>query len=828
MSSTKTAQIKIKNNQSNVKYRVQSSPQYNPDKSVKKQNIVKQKPSSVLNSNKKTEETMNDNIRKFGGGREVVKSNKKSEHKIYLAKKNGEELTKPEPRIKVHTTKLKSDKDVNFADGQSKIIRRSDMTKVVNKGQTYMLDGKMMETYQNGKPTQQHQFKTKSLVKGSEKNSKNSSLDINDLSIVAHRGGNKKLSHIKNINPNDMKLKNIEDFDRIVRESVFIEDLLVNTIEWKQATGPLPTNALDVQNIYLSTTGDDENTGLTEELAVASFSRAVQVANGYDNSIINIEDGMEVDTGSETVLTARAKITVKGTRSVSLTTTATGITPDATYDSNTIIDISDVLTPNELTDQILSFTTGIETTNYFTVISNTANTITIAGNVDLGALNETFEVYVPNVKIFPTDGTDLTLNGKWIFTDVVIGNDTDNLIIGNNSSINVFGSSITINIQALTGSYIELLGSFLFTQIVSPYEATWSLVNCIIDEITELQIWDSTITMMGCYVFNTSLVFQNCNINMKNSELSAGVNIILTQICHLILDNCILAYDLLTTDTISCSNSRMTLLNNITFVGNVVNAISLVDNSTAIVSDSAILHMDVITGNIISLNTGSNIIFGSNATFTVNSPAAIDNILLIQNGSNVLANSDTFSFTPATVNENIINLGYNSNCDLNLSTFIVSPVVATGGFLINNNSQLSITAETLTINLLGVNIFTVSNNSKLSIYNPSGTTCNALLNSDQILFDVSFNSHTFIDAIVLVPEPGGPVVLTVMFNIHFGSSLTIVSVAGLNAQIPAAYTPTDTYILGGLAPSGTVAIPGQYLNDFSAGTPEGCFLVAQP
>ena len=523
------------------------------------------------------------------------------------------------------------------------------------------------------------------------------------------------------------------------------------------------------------------------------------------------------------------KITVKGTRSVNFTTTAMNITPNTTFESNTIINVDDTLTPNELVNNILNFISGVDINNYYTIISNTANTITVAGSVDLGALNETFEVYVPNVKIYPTTGTILFLNGIWTFNDVVIGNDVDEIVFGDKSVAFIKSSIININIKGLQDSNIHLTGCFLYTLLNSQYSATWSLINCIIDEITELQIWDSTITMMGCYIFNTSLIFQNCNINIQSSELSAGVYIVLTQICHLILDNCILAYDLITTDTISCSNSRLTLLNNITFIGNVVNAISLVNNSTAIVSDSVVLQMDVINGNAIHLDTYSNLIFGSGTTFNVNSPGALESIIIARNKSSIVANQCVLNWTPSSITEYIMILEYGSTCDLILDIADIIPTTTAGGFLIKDNSNLLITSNLLNINnLLGVNIFTVSNNSKLSIYNPSGGICNIILNSDQILFDASFNSQIFIDSITFIPPPVIPLNLIAIFNIHYGSTLTITSVAGINTSIPAFYNPTDTYILGGLVPSGTIPIPGNYLNDFAAGTPEGCSLITQP
>ncbi|MCW5953899.1 MAG: hypothetical protein KIT69_16740, partial [Propionibacteriaceae bacterium] len=249
---------------------------------------------------------------------------------------------------------------------------------------------------------------------------------LSSNTLVVKDQNNKVILNVKNAysknNDNlislflDNEQKSINDsvtpLEAIVREEVYIEDLLLN-LGAIQSTPVAPldiTNKLyvdslvsqqqDITVVYLNTiSGNDNNNGLTTMTAFATLGRALRV-NSRDLTI-NVSAGSIIDLEDETLLCGNVLINIVGPETfidvlTELTlSNSTQVTPRS---SDILTVVGGGLVPNAHIGQFVLFTDGVFVDQKFPIVANDATTITVAGGLLTAGLTSTISIVTPNTQ----------------------------------------------------------------------------------------------------------------------------------------------------------------------------------------------------------------------------------------------------------------------------------------------------------------------------------------------------------------------------------------------------------------------------------------------
>ena len=304
--------------------------------------------------------------------------------------------------------------------------------------------------------------------------------------------------------------------------------VVIKNPEWTEASGPIPINSDPTQSIYLSTvSGNDTNNGLTSGTAVATWDRAVDLANGYDNPTIEIlsdSGDVSISAGS---YRARGKITVSGATTTDLDTTVQSATVQTTYEIYTTITVSDTLTASALVGKTLNFTSGSFSGQSFAIIDNGVNDITIAGNAGASA-SDTFTVSTPSeaLKILG----NVYLQGIWVFSNLELEDTSESDIITTdcNACVKYLGCQIAASLDSKKSSLTEIEACYQTDSIntvflTTGFSGAWWIRNTMFDNSIQLTFEFAEVKFENVWFENNVIVphrsqmtFNNCHLEGQN------------------------------------------------------------------------------------------------------------------------------------------------------------------------------------------------------------------------------------------------------------------------------------------------------------------------
>lgn len=293
-------------------------------------------------------------------------------------------------------------------------------------------------------------------------------------------------------------------------------DVRFDTAQWMQAIGPPPIPLDNSPTIVLNpSAGSDSNDGQTG--SVATFERAVELANTYENPTISVV-GASIDLGSSATYRANNNITVSGSVTTELSSVVVTATPQDSL-SRTLITVSNTLTPSALEGFTLTFTSGSLNGVSYAIGDNAAGSITIAGNAG-AAPGDRFVVTSPVSTLAPSD-TSVMFVGTWTFENATLGSGSGTLLVECDSCITLTNSSVAIELSSVEHSLIRATASNINDDVTSTFGDSWSFTNCYFGSNSNTLTLSNTDNLFVNAWFNgavpaTSQVtatFRNCYIN---------------------------------------------------------------------------------------------------------------------------------------------------------------------------------------------------------------------------------------------------------------------------------------------------------------------------
>ncbi|MCW5951162.1 MAG: hypothetical protein KIT69_02750 [Propionibacteriaceae bacterium] len=611
------------------------------------------------------------------------------------------------PQIIMHTPK-------NSKNDKKQIIHTAKNTGLKSQGFKYNIVEKKSE---NNSPQKQE------IISQKKPNIIQPNKNIyNNFQLLGNKEKNNKGKFSANDINYNTKLFNLQNnLTALVREDVYIEDLLLN----EGAITSEPTSNTDIVNkLYVDQTssndpsnnivyinpidGDDSDDGLTPATAFLTLDRALRY--NTSNLVINISEGT-LSLGVNPTLYGRTNVTVIGSDDnviVDGLTIASRVTT-FTYQTTVVLGAGGPLVNGAHAGQLLKVLTGPIAGRVFSIINNTTTDITLAGSVLINAdiVGASVQIYEPSAIINWTSGTFSIDGNKWLFNNVKItgtGNFKSSCFIKTTACIvqNVSGA-ITLRINTLS-SFDFNVGTVLNLTNVGLGTETLDNVGLL------LNINHSYFNISG--IMNL-LVFYNLFFNNSFISFNSFSQIGIFTSLHLNRAK------VLSNNNWQMLGSSKTYIQNNSSFEFTSGSLSLTNNSTLGIGlgTNIILRSGVNNSNpMIQLTDNSNISFDNNTscnlTITNNSTGTVPGGITLLNGCSINCNtpstqrltfSGTGGFTNLITCENSnINMGGRLNIESTITgtNFIVisrasnvvfdtiaveSPSVLTGKVLVDLN-----------------------------------------------------------------------------------------------------------------------------------------------
>lgn len=616
-------------------------------------------------------------------------------------------------------------------------------------------------------------------------------------------------------------------FDNILAN----QNAIFKRITWDSAIGPLPIAVDSSPNIYLDPTGgSDANTGTSTAAAVQSFSRAVDLANGYDNATINIVGSVTVDLGASPSFKARQCINVTGTTTTWLSTTVVTATPRATYLTDTVIVVTDTLVAASLTGCVLTFTSGSFSGQSFNIVTNGVNDITIAGNAP-AAGGDSFVVTSPNASLVQSSGT-ATWKGTWRFTNVTCGATVQSWSADCDSCLVFDSCTLSAVLTSNKHTFIVIEASEIIQDITTEFSDAWLIKNSLVFSITVTwtnienllqNVWFDDVT----FVTNkSSMIFENCYLNGNTNTINMFTSAS--------FENCVITVDDNSSNLTLQNSSHVIFLSNMLLDGNsTANIIDALTNSeininncilTITTSGAATTAINVDSTSIINAETGDitingdytngiRIDNGSNSAFVngsiVFNGGTYTNALLFIFRSNIVAENCPMTSPGVTVGARYLFIEEAAVAKF-ISSLSFTSVSCPNAMSINGSSRVLIrgtcdlAATGTAISGIGI---TINQGSRCDFWFSSGTIradTDGILNlQGELIFANSSN--------------------TITGNLGGGGDVDIIGTGDARIVLRSSGITlggSATITIGGNAPVALPVAPS-YVNDFGAGSPEG-------
>lgn len=543
-----------------------------------------------------------------------------------------------------------------------------------------------------------------------------------------------------------------------------------DTAQWNQAIGPLPTAIDESPMVFLDTVnGSDANDGING--AVASFEKAVDIANGYDNATIDILSS-SVSLGAAPTYRARNTITVTGDVTTDLTSSVVTATPEATYATNTVITVADTLVASALSGKVLTFTSGSFIGQSFNIITNAVSSITIAGNVAAAAA-DTFTVVTPNTSLVQNSG-DVTWVGRWNFTNIIVGTTALSWIAECDSCIVLTGSTVDAVLDSNKHSFVVIDACNVIQDITTEFSDSWLIKNSVLDSITVTWL-NSDNLMQNVYFTDVTLTLDQATLRIENSTWE-GDALNITNSSRASLTNFVADHTAGGSFGIYSNGSLIELDGNILVQGNYT--------LDGIVSDiNSVIHGTSPAIIIDNSGTGRNAInaeqFGAIAIVggTIDIQGDYTRAISGASSGNIKLDDLTLTFDAGTYSDGI-QMSDGSTLSCRSTTFLSSGATVSTSWFFILNANMDVSTVTFTLTGTCVNGFSFSDGSNARMRNVSFNLPSCTGNA----INVDTGSNVYINALpasILTGAVDGIFVARgSSLNLVNGQNLTLTATAG--------------------------------------------------
>ena len=437
------------------------------------------------------------------------------------------------------------------------------------------------------------------------------------------------------------------------RDSVLLQSDGVATWNVLALTQSLSNGFVTDFTVHVSTTGSDDNDGLTLLTPVLTLSRALEIIyeHGWDTlaTILFAAGTYVLPTGSIYTFRTTARgsnnepYVLRGAKSVITSDTVVAISTEP-VSSQIIISATGPFVPNAFRGRVLTFTSGVLAGTSVQIADNTATDIyiIIAGSPPPPTPGDTFDI--------ERNDTTLVCDQIRFSLGTIIMNNLDiDLVsnVGNNTALSFFKSSIlTANVRFLSTSLtipptLQFIDTLLFTSVVaSNISPTLAILLGFTGFVADGGVPSLNIQFIRGFMFiNNSLIYHT-QIGFIGCQVISG---------SLYFDESVIQLSSNTT----CQISSTVILNGPVSTDSLINV-----NSFSEMNMQNVLISDDFTNNTFNITNNSRLTLN---TVTIDT----SNVLYNANESNINFNNVTYTSAVSTNNSNLT-LGF---VNFNLFTY---------------------------------------------------------------------------------------------------------------------------------------------------------------